>query len=784
MSARDRGAGRAARPEEWRVVGAAPVDRPRPGARARHRRPDPGAAPGNVTGSAGWAGVDAAVGWRTDTGPYGYWQRDIGPRPAVPRAVPGAAPSPGPDQRPDTGQSPGWDWWNDTGTGEWPSSEWTRVGRVAPGQQWRTDTDTAGRDRRADAGTAGRDRRVGTGTGTAGRDRREDTGTAARDGRGDTGTGTAGRDRRADTGTAARDRRVDTSAAGRDRRADTGTAARDWRVDTGTAGRDRRVDASATARGSPPDPSTRPDPGAGAAGALRADRSGAAWTWRTDSGAGLGLRPGPGAGAAGPGAVAERDWRSDTGTTEWPTSEWTRVGRSAAGYRTPAAPGERPRAVHRAGSARRSAPPAGLPRLLAGVRPDGRAVTLEEHLRQYGALPRPNRGDPDLRLLRLIGDSRLRGRGGAGFPVEAKVRAVLAARGRPVVVVNGAAGDPLSEKDAFLLTRLPHLILDGAQVAAAAVDARQILLYVVGRPQVYGAAERAVTERRRARLDAVPVRLVPAPDRYVAGESSAAAHHLSGGPALPLFQPPHTAEHGVKGRPTLVQNVETLANLALLARYGPGWFRGVGTAAEPGSLVITVRGAVPRPVVVEVPVGTTVEQALAGAGWLTEAIGAVQVGGCFGRWLPASVALSAPLSHAGMLGVGGTLGAGVVIALPDRACGLEETAGLARYLADESAGQCGACVNGLPAIAGALTALAQCRADGPTVQRLYRWCGMVAGRGACRHPDGVAGLVASALGVFAEEVGRHLAGRCSRPLRGVLPALPPGQPPRRREVRA
>jgi NADH:ubiquinone oxidoreductase subunit F (NADH-binding) len=363
------------------------------------------------------------------------------------------------------------------------------------------------------------------------------------------------------------------------------------------------------------------------------------------------------------------------------------------------------------------------------------------------------------------------------------MRAVLAARGRPVVVANGAAGDPLTEKDTFLLTRVPHLILDGAQVAAAAVGARHILLYVVGRPQVYGAVDRALIERRRARLDAVPMKLVPAPARYVAGESSAVAHHLSGGPALPTFQPPHTAERGVKGRPTLVLNVETLANLALLARRGSAWFRGLGTAEEPGSLIVTVRGAVPRPVVIEVPVGTTVEQALAGAGWLTEAVSAVQVGGCFGRWLPAATALPAPLSHAGMVGVGGTLGAGVLIALPDRACGLAETAALARYLAGESAGQCGACGHGLPAIASALTALAELRAGGPTVQRLYRWCGMVAGRGACRHPDGVAGLVASALGVFAEDVGRHLAGWCGRPMRGVLPALPGGPLPVPKEAR-
>ncbi len=330
-----------------------------------------------------------------------------------------------------------------------------------------------------------------------------------------------------------------------------------------------------------------------------------------------------------------------------------------------------------------------------------------------------------------------------------------------MVVVNGAAGDPLGEKDAFLISRLPHLVLDGAQVAADAIEARQILVSIVDRAGVYDVMERAMGERRRAGTDEAPMKLVPAPDRYVTGESSATAAHLSGSSALPTHHPPHTAERGVKGRPTLVQNVETMANLALLSRNGSEWFRQVGQPTEPGSLVLTVRGAVAQPSVVEVPVGATVEQALSGVGWLTEPVGAVLVGGCAGRWLPATTALAAPLSHAGMAAAGGTLGAGIVIALPDRACGLDETARLARYLADQSAGQCGACLNGLPAIAGALTALATGKGDRSTVSRLHRWCSIVSGRGACSHPDGTTGLVA--LGARGVRRGRRPApGRMVR----------------------
>lgn len=449
--------------------------------------------------------------------------------------------------------------------------------------------------------------------------------------------------------------------------------------------------------------------------------------------------------------------RAATGeiTGEWPTGMWDR------------------RAVLDPAPLQPAPATAGMPRLLAAVRPDGRALTYAEHRATYGPLRTTGAG-------RLIAESGLRGRGGAGFPVEAKVRAVRAARGKAVVVVNGAAGDPLGEKDAFLVSRLPQLILDGAQVAAEAVEARQIMVSIVQRPGVYEVMETALADRRRAKLDEVPMKLVGVPDRYVTGESSATAQLLSGGPALPVFRPPHTAERGVKGRPTLVQNVETLANLGLLARYGSSWFRQVGEPAEPGSLVLTVRGAVAQPAVIEVPVGTTVEQALSGVGWLTEPVGAVLVGGCAGRWLPAPVALATPLSHAGMAGAGGNLGAGIVIALPDRACGLDETARLARYLAEQSAGQCGACLNGLPAIAVELTALAGGKGDRTTVARLHRWCSSVAGRGACSHPDGTAGIVASALEVFAEDVERHLSGWCGRPLRGILPLPAEHRKPRRK----
>lgn len=443
----------------------------------------------------------------------------------------------------------------------------------------------------------------------------------------------------------------------------------------------------------------------------------------------------------GPGR--EEEWLAG----EWPTGEW--------------------RYDRRPSAAPASAP--AMPRLLAAARADGQPVWLSEHLSVHGRVPHPRSDAVGAAAAKLITDSGLRGRGGAGFPVAAKMRAVLAADGPPLLVANGAARDLLAEKDTFLLTRLPHLVLDGAQVAGAAIRAHHIVVAVADRPDVRSIMQEALVERQRARLDPIPVRVEIVAAGYVAGESSALAQQLSGGPARPTSDPPHTAAHGVNGRPTLVQNVETLAHVGLLARHGVGWFRAAGTPDDPGSLLVTVLGAVPGPVVLEVPVGAPVQRALLGAGGLTEPIGAVLVGGGAGRWLPARTGLAAPLSHAGLAAVGGVLGVGAVVALPDRACGVVETARLVRYLAGQSSGQCGACLNGLPAIAAALSALADGKAEPATMARLLRWCGMVTGRGACRHPDGTAGLVASAVRVFAEDVRRHVDGWCGRSLRGVLP---------------
>jgi len=240
-------------------------------------------------------------------------------------------------------------------------------------------------------------------------------------------------------------------------------------------------------------------------------------------------------------------------------------------------------------------------------------------------------------------------------------------------------------------------------------------------------------------------------------------HYLNGGTAVPLFVPPRPFERGVRGRPTLVANVETLANVALISRHGAGWFRSLGAPDAPGSALVTVGGAVRQPGVYEIALGTPLRDVLALAGAAGPDVQAVLAGGYFGSWLAGRQALDAPASQPGLRAAGASFGAGILLVLPPGGCGLAETARIVRYLAGQSAGQCGPCVYGLPEIAAALEEIAfgsggRNRWAPRAVRELS---GLVEGRGACHLPDGVARLAASALRVFAEDVRHHERGPCA-----------------------
>ena len=430
--------------------------------------------------------------------------------------------------------------------------------------------------------------------------------------------------------------------------------------------------------------------------------------------------------------------------------------------------------------------PGALPRLLAGIPSQG-AMKLEEHIDRHGPLPNlAGRGRAHDReqagaMIDEIERSGLLGRGGAAFPAATKMRAVAGARGRATVVVNGAEREPASLKDRTLMEMLPHLVLDGAILAARAVEGEEVIVCVC--ESARGSAQSmalAIEERERSpgSLGAVRpprLRLASVPEQFVAGEETALVSHLGGGLAKPTFTPPRPFERGVSRRPTLINNTETLAHVALIARHGAPWFRQLGTAGQPGSALVTLSGPVENPGVYEIEHGASLSSLIAAAGGACARLRGALIGGYAGSWIGAERLHGVALSNEHLASHGASLGAGVVLLLSEEACPVAETARVTRWLAGESAGQCGPCVHGLDSLAATIEDIAQGTAPRRATLRIERLASLVSRRGACGHPDGAVNFILSALECFASDFAEHARhGRCEACLRPAELPLPAG----------
>mgnify|MGYP003707209763 CR=1 FL=1 len=393
----------------------------------------------------------------------------------------------------------------------------------------------------------------------------------------------------------------------------------------------------------------------------------------------------------------------------------------------------------------------GSARLLAGVTHGARA-DLATHRHRHG--PQHHRT-----LEQLAAEAarvRLLGRGGAGFPVSTKLLAVPAGR-RTQVVVNGSESEPASRKDRTLMTLAPHLVLDGALIVARALGTRHVTFAV--HDQGAHASLRAALEER-ARLEPVRerVELHRRPARFVSGEIRAVLRGLDGGPAVPPSRRTLPSESGLHGAPTFASNVETFAQIALLVSLGLAEFGSVGSPEEPGTTLLTLVGDVRTPGVVEVPTDLPLDALLPGPG------GPVLLGGYHGRWVRDVAGLS--VARPGLKAAGLPLNAGVIARLPRAACALAEVVAVTRWLAAQSAGQCGPCLFGTAGLARDVEELFRGRAAPAVDARLLG----LAGRGACAHPDGTTAFVATALDVLGEELAAHRRhGGCGRPYAAVLP---------------
>ncbi|MHA7664912.1 NADH-ubiquinone oxidoreductase-F iron-sulfur binding region domain-containing protein [Mycolicibacterium sp. HS_4_1] len=363
--------------------------------------------------------------------------------------------------------------------------------------------------------------------------------------------------------------------------------------------------------------------------------------------------------------------------------------------------------------------------------------------------------DPD-RLLGEVERSGLRGRGGAAFPMAVKLRSVRAGgrdRGGAIVVANGEEGEPASIKDRWLLRHRPHLVLDGLRLAATIVGAQRAYVYVSDAASA-ASVETAVAQRHPG----PPVEVVTVTPGYVAGEETAAVRAINGGPAKPTDKPPRPFEQGVATLPTLVSNVETLANLPHIHAHGGQDFRSVGTASSPGSFLATITGAGRPPALYELPHGVRFAEVLEFHGVPAEMATGALMGGYFAGLLGPGV-LDATLDHEALRSLGSGLGCGAISIL-NGDCPVAVAASVLAYFDRENAGQCGSCFNGTAAMAAAAAGLRDGLATGDDIARLRRWSRELRGRGACATLDGAANIAASLLDHFPAEVARHLENGC------------------------
>jgi NADH:ubiquinone oxidoreductase subunit F (NADH-binding) len=375
-------------------------------------------------------------------------------------------------------------------------------------------------------------------------------------------------------------------------------------------------------------------------------------------------------------------------------------------------------------------------------------------------------------LLEQVHQSGLLGRGGAAFPMGTKLRTVRDAGRRgldTVVVANGEEGEPASAKDRWLLRHRPHLILDGLRLATAMVGARRAYVYVSD-GQSAAAVRNALTEVE-ADTFGFEVDVVAVEPGYVAGEETAAVRRINGGPAKPTDKPPRPFEEGVSGLPTMVSNVETLANLPYIHQNGSQRFRDVGTPMSPGTFLATITGAGKPAALYEIPHGAAFSDVLSLHGVSSDAVNGTLMGGYFAGLLNTDI-LDATLDHESIRRLGSGLGCGAISILTDD-CPVAVAASVMSYFDRENAGQCGSCFNGTAAMAAVTSALRDGVATQEDLTRLERWSVVLRGRGACGTLDGATNVAASLLRQFPQLVERHLANDCDRCRTGVFDARVP-----------
>ncbi|MGY6215568.1 NADH-quinone oxidoreductase subunit NuoF [Methylolobus aquaticus] len=411
--------------------------------------------------------------------------------------------------------------------------------------------------------------------------------------------------------------------------------------------------------------------------------------------------------------------------------------------------------------------------LTQNVRPDGAAATLEQYRRTGGylGLTRALETLSPQAVQQEVKDAGLRGRGGAGFPTGVKWGLVPMGddAGQKYLVVNADEMEPGTFKDRYLMERDPHQLIEGVAIAAYAVQAS--VAYIFLRGEYHVAAQRlklAIGEaEQNGYLGAniggssfgLELHLHSSAGRYICGEETALLNSLEGKRATPRAKPPFPQISGLWGRPTVVNNAETLCNVPHIIREGVDWYRALSASVDAGTKLFGASGQVRRPGLWELPMGTTIREILEDhAGGMRDGYrlrGLLPGGASTDFLLPEHLDL--PMEFDAIAKAGSRMGTGTMIVLDDRTCPVQMVLNLERFFAQESCGWCTPCRDGLPWTVRLLEDLVAGNGRAEDLEQLGRLCRMMGpGNTFCALAPGAAEPLQSALKHFRGDFERYL----------------------------
>lgn len=406
--------------------------------------------------------------------------------------------------------------------------------------------------------------------------------------------------------------------------------------------------------------------------------------------------------------------------------------------------------------------------------PEGREGLEEYRARDgYQALAQAVKA-PGQAVIKVISDAGLRGRGGAGFPTGKKWQFTREAPDQPrYLVLNGGEDEPGSKKDRVLLENLPHLVIEGTILGAYAIGAAKAYLYINARyDMALKSINEALTEAKSAGYwgsnvcgsdFTLDIEVVPAPHNYVAGEDTAVLEVIEGKKPLPRQKPPFPVTVGLFGKPTAVNNVETLANVAPIVLKGSDWYRKFGTAESPGTMIFSLNDDVNRPGVYELPFGTPLRYLIEECGGGIKGgkkIKAIMPAAPSSAFLPVDK-IDTPLDHNSMREAGAALGCGVVKLVSEDSCIVEELVKIADFFAAESCGQCPACRMETNTLAMMIKKVQAGQGGQPIIEQFGKILAFNKGKGFCNLIAMPGPPIESAIKLFPADFQAHLnAGKC------------------------